>query len=82
MYFDVVYVSMVGALARAGGRLAVAADRFFVEAPVEAWCAQSAPPRGSSDRPTNIGCREYVHVWATAVPGAAAICNIRQRTLK
>ena len=36
MYFDVLYVSIVAALARAGGRLAVAADRFFVEAPVEA----------------------------------------------
>jgi NADH-quinone oxidoreductase subunit L len=35
MYLDALFISIVAALARAGGRLAVAADRFFVDAPVE-----------------------------------------------
>jgi hypothetical protein len=32
---DALFISIVAALARWGGRLAVAADRFFVDAPVE-----------------------------------------------
>jgi NADH:ubiquinone oxidoreductase subunit 5 (subunit L)/multisubunit Na+/H+ antiporter MnhA subunit len=35
MYFDALYISIVAALARAGGRVAVAADGFLAEAPVE-----------------------------------------------